>query len=190
MVLQQDSSDPTGVVAEYEDKAAIRARDRKANAALQLKVNGASWEDIAAVIGYPTPRAALVAVERALEKEVREESQAALRQLASRRLDRLLRSVMPKAIDPSNPEHLPAVGKAREIINDWVKLHGAAAPAEIAVYSPAQDELQNWVASVVKQERPQLEEADIFDVDFEEEEETSAVPAERVQGEDSVRDLG
>ncbi|HEY5419145.1 MAG TPA: hypothetical protein VIL10_00285, partial [Marmoricola sp.] len=61
----QDSSDPTGVVdtSGHGSKEITRARQRKSNAALSLAMAGANWKDIARTCGYPTPRAAKVAVE-------------------------------------------------------------------------------------------------------------------------------
>lgn len=174
MTMQQDSTDPTGVAATKDNTPeVVRARDRKANAAIQLRIAGASWDEVAQVIGYPTARAALVATERALEKELRDESKDAVRQLTAKRLDRLLRAVWPKAIDGENPEQLPAVGKAREIIADFRKLHGLDAPTEISVHNPTAQEIESWVATVVSHGAPQLEEADIFDVEFEEHEEVA-----------------
>lgn len=171
MAVVQDPSHPTGVTSTLEgaDPDVVRARDRKANAAVQMRIAGASWDEIAEVIGYPSGRDALVATERALEKELRDLSKDSMRQMAGRRLERLLRGVWPKAIDPDNPEQLPAVGKAREIIADHRKLFGLDAPTEIAVHAPTEQELANWVATVVNVGRPALEEADIFDIEAEEE---------------------
>lgn len=168
MVQEQDSSHPTGVNGEKsDDKAVIRARDRKANAAIQMKVLGADWEDIAQVLGFPTPRHALIAVERALEKELRSESKDVLRKMVDRRLERLLRAAMPKAIDERHPEQMAAIGKAREIIADHRKLFGLDAPTEVSIYSPAEGEIEQWISEVVKQDVPELEEADIFEADWE-----------------------
>lgn len=168
-MIEQDSSDPTGVT-QHEDqtdgKEVIRARDRKANAALQLAISGATWEDIAEALGFPTARAALVATEKALEKELRAHSKEFLRTIASKRLERLLRSTWRKAIDEDSPEHLPAVGKARELLADFRKLHGLDAPVEVAFYSPAEGEIEQWVASQIIKDAPALEEADIFDDDI------------------------
>lgn len=162
--MAQDSSDPTGVVSDNpRDKEVIRARDRKANAAIEMKLAGANWDDIAEVLGYPTGRAALVATERALEKELREASKDSLRLLTQKRLDRLLRAVWAKAIDPASPEQMVAVTKARELIADHRKLFGLDAPTEISVHSPSESEIEQWVASVTRSNAPELEEADIFD---------------------------
>ena len=71
-----------------------------------MKIAGAQWDEIAEVVGYPSARHAIYAVERALEKELHDDeaSRDKLRQLASKRLERLLRGCWAKAIDPENPE--------------------------------------------------------------------------------------
>jgi hypothetical protein len=138
--MRQDSTDPTGVNDEgTPGKEVTRARDRKANAALAMRLSGATWEDIASVLGFPTERAALVAYESAMEKQLETpESREELRRLARLRLERLMRGV-------------------------WAKLEGSDAPTEVNIYSPAQSEIEAWVAEQVNKTVPQLEEADIFE---------------------------
>lgn len=169
--MRQDSEDPTGVNDEgMPGKNVNRARERKANAALAMRLSGATWEDIATVLGFPTERAALVAYEAAMEKSLETpESREELRRLARLRLERLMRGVWSKAIDPDSPEHLAAVGKAKELIAQITKLEGTDAPQEITLYSPAQQEIESWVAEQVNKTVPQLEEADIFDGEIVEE---------------------
>lgn len=169
--MQQDSSDPTGVSGEEGSPGLVRARERKSNAALRLKDMGASWQEIADVLGYPTARAACVAVEKALERELQtSESQARMRQMASRRLDSLLRSVSTKAHNPNHPEHLAAVSRAADIVGRWIKLHGLDAPTEVVIHSPSQTELEAWVGRVLQQEVPALEEGNIFDAEWHDDE--------------------
>ena len=169
MAHEQDPQDPTGVRDETPrgNQHVIRARDRKANAAIQLKIAGASWDEIAEVVGFPTGRHAIVAVEKALEKQLKEEeSQKAMRSMAGKRLERLLRGVWTKAIDPNNAEHLAAVDRARLLIDRHIKLYGLDAPTEYVVTSPSQVELENWVGRVLAERTKGLEEPDIFDIDF------------------------
>lgn len=182
-MMAQDSTHPTGVVAEDDrTKEALRARNRKANAALQLRANGADWEQVAEVLGFPTARAALVATENALEKELRSESKELLVRMVDKRLESLLKSTWKKAHDQNSPEHLNAVTKSREIIADFRRLHGLDKPTEVSLYSPNAAEVEAWVAEHMPT-NPALVEDDIFDVDFIEEEPKEleapdAVPAE------------
>lgn len=166
MTLVQDSSHPDGV---YDDAGhdtgsqVVRARDRKANAAIQLRLEHHSWQEIAETIGYPTARHAQIATERALEKRAAEElSPKVLRQIASGRLEALTKSVWKKAQDEDHPEHLIAVSKARDLVGDWIKLHGAAAPAEVTIHSPSEGEIDEFVGRLVAKQVPMLEEDDIF----------------------------
>jgi hypothetical protein len=167
MAQAQDSSDPTGVsaVKRHGDpgNAAGRARTRKANAALQMRYAGATWAEIATGLGYPTPRAAMVATEKALERELANaDDREKMRKLAGARLERLIRAVWPKAIDPDSPDQMVAVGKAREVIADHRKLFGLDAPTEVIVHNPSQAELEAWVARIVSVQQPQVVEYDII----------------------------
>lgn len=164
--MRQDSTDPTGVDDEghANDRAVVRARARKANAALAMRVAGAQWDEIAQVLGFPTERAALVAYETAMEANLKTpETREELRRLARLRLEELLRSTWSKATDPNDPEHLAALSKAKELIAQVTRLEGSDAPQEVAIYSPAQTEIEAWVAEQVNATVPQLEEADIFE---------------------------
>jgi hypothetical protein len=178
----QDPTHPTGISDDTPqgNSEVARARDRKAASAIQLRIAGASWDEVAEVLGFPTARAAIVATERALEKELQTtESQDAMRKMAGKRLDRLLRAVWGKALDPDHPEQLAAVRTAREIVGQHSKLFGLDAPTEHVIHSPSESEIAQWVASVTVQQRPQLEEADIFEMDdVIEGEVVDAVPAE------------
>lgn len=142
---------------------AKRSRERKANAALQMRLSGATWEDIAQVLGYPTPRAASVAYESALEAELHEEhSQAKMRNLAGKRLERIMRACWSKAIDPDHPEQLQAASKVREILQTHARIYGLEAPTQMVISSPTQNELETWVSRVTANAAPALEESDIF----------------------------
>lgn len=164
-----------GILERRPNPSERRAGERKANAALELRLAGYRWDDIADAMGYTSPASAKTAVERALEQNLMEraEDTADLRKMAAARYERLLRSVWPKAMDPGteekpNPEHLPAVKTAAEITDRFVKLHGLAAPTEIAIRTPTQQELETWVTQVsgVKE----IEEGNIFDAEIVDEE--------------------
>lgn len=168
MATWQDSSHPEGVAASDDSRHggsnAREARVRKADAALQLKTAGATWTEIAKTLGYPTPRAAMLATEKALVRQLNEDDdKAKLRAVAGARLDRLLRGIWAKAIDPNSPEQMTAVSRARELTADWVKLYGLAAPTEVVVSTPTQTELEEWVLRMTAQMVPDEQEADIWD---------------------------
>lgn len=169
----------SGGLARRPNPSERRASERKANAALELRLMGMRWDEIAEVQGYVDAFTAKTAVERALERNLmdRAEDTDDLRRMAAARYERLLRSVWPKAMNPGdethpNPEHLPAVKTAAEITDRFVKLHGLAAPTEIAIRTPTQQELETWVQEVSGIKA--IEEGDIFDVEIVEEEDLLA----------------
>jgi tRNA A37 N6-isopentenylltransferase MiaA len=153
MVIQQDSSHPTGVngpVRKHGDgaqKSLDRARDRKANAALEMRLAHADWDEIAEALGS--------------------EDRDKLRQMAGTRLERMTRALWSKAIDPKNPEQMAAQRETRANIDRFAKLFGLDAPTEVVVHSPTQQELEEWVERVSSTQVPDLEEPDIFDIDLE-----------------------
>jgi hypothetical protein len=171
MSYRQDSGDPTGVTQTRSSRSnpkdhgdyAYLQRNRKADAALSLRLSGATWSDIAQALGFPTPRAALVATERALVKQLNDTDREQMRMLAGARLERLLRGVWNKAIDPTAPDQMPAVTRARELIDRHAKLFGLDAPTEIVVHSPSQSELEDWVLRMTATMVPEVEEPDIFE---------------------------
>ncbi len=190
MVQQQDSTDPTGVSGPPSTRrenggsgggtanTLALSRYRKAAAALQMRLAGATWEEVCRGVGYPTPRTAKVAVERALVKELDDhDDKAKLRSLAGARLDRLLRSAWPKAINPDHPDHLIALTKCREVIADHRKLFGLDAPTEVIVHNPSQAELEAWVGTVLSATTVEVPEYDIFEGEIIEEEDDDGVPA-------------
>lgn len=147
--------------------AKYRERNRKAAAALQMRLDHHTWEEVCEVVGYPDPRTASRAVEMALQRELTSgESREAMRKMVQMKLDRLLSSVWKKATDEEHPEQMTALSKAKEILAQQTKLHALDAPTEVIVHSPAQAEIDQWVAEVVRQQTPEVEEADIFDVEW------------------------
>jgi hypothetical protein len=153
-------------VAVVEGKASkeiVRARERKANASLDMALHGANWDVIAEVMGYPTARAAKVAVELALERNLSTVDKQKLRLMVHGRLNVLLSSVAPKATDPEHAEHLAAAGRYREIVADQRRLWGLDAPQEILVTNPTQREIDDWVGVAVSKGVPDVREDDIVD---------------------------
>jgi hypothetical protein len=180
----QDPTHPTGVsVTEGAHEAeAQTARERKEDAVLALRMDtkedtmaalrlgGYDWDEIARILGYPSPRHAVVAYEKALQRNLSadEASTAKMRDLAGRRLERLMRAVWTKAIDPTHPEQLQANDRAAARIAEYARLYGLNAPTEMVVHSPSQEELHSFVAKVVAGANAGLDEDNIFDGEFEE----------------------
>ena len=79
-------------------------------------------------------------------------------------LDRLLRAVMPKAINANNPEQLPAVRVALTVVERYSRLNGLDAPQQLEVTMPENDQFRMVIeaaAAGMKLDVP--DEADIFD---------------------------
>jgi len=173
MSTRQDSSDPTGVAdsrprggGRHVALDATAARNRKADAALSLKMSGASWTEVAMTLGFPTPRAAMLATEKALVRRLdTEDDKAKMRGMSGARLERLLRGIWGRAISPDDPEQMTAVSRSRELIADYNKLYGLNAPAEVVVHSPTQSELEDWVLRMTATMVPAVEEPDIFEAE-------------------------
>lgn len=173
MVMAQDSSHPTGVAKVdnvHGSKELVRARDRKANASLDMALHGANWDQIAEVMGYPTPRAAKVAVELALEKNLSTVDKQKMRLLIQGRYNAMVASVAGKALDEEHPEHLAALGRYREITADVRRMWGLDAPQEVLITNPTEREINEWVGLTVSQSMPDVEEDDIVDVELVEDE--------------------
>jgi hypothetical protein len=93
MVIQQDSSHPTGVTG-TKSRELTKARMRKAEAALDMRHRHIGWQEIAETLGYPTPRHALIAVEKALQAGLQtDESKEFMRLLAGKKLEELIFAV-------------------------------------------------------------------------------------------------
>lgn len=167
MALRQDPTHPTGVSStlSVRDPGAVKARARKAEAALAMKLGAATWFEIAEALGYPSEQAAIAAVEKALGKRLDSTDRAHLRLLAAGRLESLLRSTWSKAHTPSDPEHLAAVKTTRETIESMIRLWGLNAPQEILINNPTQEMLDQWVGRVVSTGLPTVTEADVVEAE-------------------------
>lgn len=176
MAMEHDSEHPDGVkedgsavAAHGESDDLVRARERKGIAAMELYIRTRSWERAAEGAGYPTPRAARVAAEKALEKEFKENSrsQEFMRKYAAKHLDILMGSLAVKTSDPNHPEHLAAIKTARELLSTQAKLLGLDAPTKLSLVDPTQEQIESFLNEKIGP-RTTDEEADIFDAEFEE----------------------
>lgn len=181
MAMEHDAEHPDGVVddgnavaAHGESDDLQRARERKGIAAMELFLRTRSWERAAEGAGYPTPRAARVAAERALESEFKtsSRSQEFMRKYAARHLDLLMGSLAVKTMDSNHPEHLAAIKTARELLATQAKLLGLDAPTRISLVDPTEDQIEEWLnANVgprhVDSEPDFFEEAEVVEDDDE-----------------------
>ena len=171
MVTRQQRSAPGGVAdparpLKNPGTDAVAARRRKADAALSMSLSGATWGEIAETLGFATARQARTATERALVRQLeRDDDREKMRAMAGARLERLLRGVWTKAINPEDPEQMTAVRTSRELIADHSKLFGLNAPTELLVHSPTQSELEDWVLRMTATMVPEVVEDDIYEAE-------------------------
>jgi hypothetical protein len=138
-------------------------RPSRAEAAIALKVSGATYHQIARTLEYANAAQARTAVEMALAATVTEADRTQQREIAARRIERLMLSLWGKATDEKNEEHLSAVRTALALTDRHIRLFGLDAPQQMVVYTPAGEEIAEWVAGMAEQVRGELPaEADII----------------------------
>ena len=124
---------------------------RQGAAALALRLAGASYIEVADMLGLPSAVEARDQVEVALAARAwqAKDQRDSLRAEDGARIERLLRSVWPKATNPDHHEHLVAVKVALSLIDRHSRLYGLDAPTEFVVHNPTQAELDQWVSAMV-----------------------------------------
>jgi hypothetical protein len=102
----------------------ISAAERQRQA-IELRLAGCTFEDIAQALGYTGKGAAFKAVTKGLEKSLQEPADN-LRKLQRRRLERILRSWFPLAIRSNNEggPHEAAADKCLKILHQMAALDG------------------------------------------------------------------
>lgn len=142
----------------------------RAAAAVQLRIDGAGYADIARVLDYTSAAKARMAIERALADESATPEQIEhVRWVNARRLERILNSLMKRATNPKDPDHLQYSRMAVSVIDRHLRLYGADAPQKMNVtYTPATGELEAWVMQTARQVAAVEQEADIIDGEVEE----------------------
>jgi hypothetical protein len=140
----------------------------RAASALQLRIDGASYSDIARVLEFKDASVARLAVEQALSQEARShEDVEQMRWVEARRLERVLSSLMRRATNPTDQDHLAYARTALAVIDRHIKLYGLDAPAKVDVtYSPAKSQIEEWVARMTEQAHGPIVEADIVDAEI------------------------
>jgi hypothetical protein len=165
--MEQDPTDPTGVreTSSSTQVATLLAREQKADMAIELYIDrNRDLDMVARKCGYPSRVDALRAIERRMAQLLAENprNQALMRDMASRRLEALSRSVWKKATNPKDPEHLQAHARAESVVMNWVKLNGVAAPQQVVVSNPTSEAIEAIAAEIAARGAKQLAEGDIF----------------------------
>jgi hypothetical protein len=143
-------------------------RPSRQEAAVALRIAGATYSEIARTLAYSSPTHARQGVERALANSVGEDDREQMRFIEGRRLERLLRGLWKKATDEEGEEQLAAARTALAVIDRHAKLYGLDAPTVHAIYSPTQTEMEQWLAGVAEQVRAdQPDEYDIIQGEIE-----------------------
>ncbi len=121
---------------------------RQGMAATAIRLAGATYIEVAEALGLGGPSEAREMIESTLAQQVTEQDRESLRREEGARLDRLQRSVWHKATDPEHPDQFIALNATLKIMESRRRLFGLDAPAEVTVYTPTQNELEQWVAEM------------------------------------------
>lgn len=155
---------PPDEIVPLNPHLALKDRKNRGIAAVALRVEGANYSQIAQVLEYPSSVAAREAVERTLANSVGDDDREIMRSIESRRLEKVLRAVMRRAVNEDDPEQLNAAKVALMFIDRHIKLQGLDAPQVMAVYSPSATEMQEWLEQASRQIRPTTpQEAELVD---------------------------
>lgn len=112
--------------------------------ALEMRMAGATFVQIAERLNYKNPMGARKAVEAGILRHVREPSETA-RELELERLDRLLMRLWPRAMSPKiDPPDYQAVDRVMSIMSRRAKLMGLDAPQRV--------DITGWVRDMAQQE--------------------------------------
>jgi hypothetical protein len=141
--------------------------ETKAQGALFLSMNGASWSDIARMQGYATPTHARLAVERVLAESAGPEDREHAREMNRRRYKRLLQSVMGKAVDPKDPQHLAYNARALAIIDRLGLIDGVNAPQQVQI-TPTDQRMYEYLQQMLPEAQRDRDagEANILDAEI------------------------
>lgn len=137
----------------------------QAEAGVALLVQGASFKEISELLGYSNPSTAKAAVERVLASTVTVPEKEAMRSVVHQRYEKLLKSVMSRATNPKDTQHLAYNARANALLDRMSKLHGLDAPTQVQI-SPSQEYLEEYTRQLQQGlglDPDVVEEADIFE---------------------------
>lgn len=139
----------------------------RAAAAVAMKIDGAGYTDIAKVLDYSSAQRARQAVEEAISLQAGSPEEIDhIRFINSRRIERILTSVMTRATDPGDPDHLAYARMAVVLVDRHLRLWGADNPAQMKVtVTPTALAIEEWVTQMARQTYGVADEADILDAE-------------------------
>lgn len=140
----------------------------RAAASLALRLDGAGFADIAKVLDLSSPAEARRMVDKALA-DIPTDMDAVerIRDLESRRIERILISLMKRGTNPKDPDHLAYARTALAAIKQQTDLHGAAMPTKVDIsYNPSAQQLEQWVSQIGAALHKDIVEGDIIDVEI------------------------
>lgn len=134
---------------EMARKVAAMDAPTRAAAAVKMAVEGVSYTDIARTLDYESPAAAKKAVWGSIgDIEIDADEVKRKRDLMGKGLGRLLQSVMRRATNPHDPDHLAYARVTLAIFDRQARLYGLDAPTNLVVHTPTQREIDEYVATV------------------------------------------
>ena len=144
--------------------AGSRDGTRAGKAAVELRVTGASYQEVAEVLALSSAQEALgLGRTRTGRPPLPPESVEVQRAEASERILPLLAAVMRQSHQPDDPEHLTATRVALASSTATSDSTAWTDRPKSILHTPTAHELETWVATVVAHTSPTVEEADIID---------------------------
>ena len=137
----------------------------RAQAAVALRLAGAPYTDIAESLAYATAADAQRAVESLLAATVEAEDLASTRNLYNQRLNRLLQSYWPRALNPKDPKQIEYGNMVLKIEERRARLMGTDAPTKHEVYTPTAEQITEQVKVLTANVIMPVE-ADIVDAEY------------------------
>lgn len=123
----------------------------KGRAAGVMAISGASFDEIAEVLGFHSARHAELAVQRSLADSLDSWDKAHLKSLLVGRYDALFRESLRRSRTKGYFAREAAANTALKSLNEMVKVLGLAAPTEHVVHGPAASEIRVFVDKIVTQ---------------------------------------
>lgn len=124
------------------NQARVDTAERQ-RAALELKLSGANYTQIAQTLGFANRGGAYKAVHAALKEIIREPAEA-VKQMELERLDRWLLALAPK-LRPGNID-LPTLDRALRIMERRAKYEGLDAPTKQTIHWITEDVVDSEIA--------------------------------------------